>query len=98
MKFSYRFEGPSTSFDGDTNDYGPRFGFAFRPFATGDLVVRGGFGLMYNSPMGLETIRAGRIAPWDAYLAFTPSLAKPFTLPSAATSLKGTQLATPGFR
>ena len=97
MLYSYRFEGPSTSFDGDKNDFAPRLGFAFRPFGTGDLVVRGGYGLMYNSPMGLETIRAGRIAPWDAYLAFTPSLANPFTLSERGPIAQGPGLCQPRF-
>jgi len=32
--------------DFDTNNYGPRFGFAYR--APGELVIRGGYGISYN--------------------------------------------------
>ncbi len=36
-------------FEGDKNNFGPRFGFAYNPELLGDrFVVRGGFGLAYN--------------------------------------------------
>lgn len=32
----------------DKNNFGPRFGFAFRPRSTGQSVVRGGYGMFYD--------------------------------------------------
>lgn len=32
----------------DHNNFGPRFGFAYRPFNNSKTVVRGGFGMFYN--------------------------------------------------
>lgn len=34
----------------DKKNFAPRVGFAFRPFSTADVVIRGGFGIFYNMP------------------------------------------------
>ena len=34
----------------DTNNFAPRLGFAFSPFESNRLVIRGGFGLFYDRP------------------------------------------------
>ncbi|MBS1820858.1 MAG: TonB-dependent receptor [Acidobacteria bacterium] len=34
----------------DRKNFAPRFGFAFRPFSTNDVVLRGGYGIFYNMP------------------------------------------------
>jgi hypothetical protein len=37
-------------FDPDLNNFGPRFGFAWRPFGKRRVVVRGGYGVFYAHP------------------------------------------------
>ncbi len=38
----------STMLTTDKKDFGPRFGFAYRPFAGDSTVLRGGYGIFYN--------------------------------------------------
>jgi len=37
-------------FPNDFNNFAPRFGFAYQPFGTGKTVVRGSWGLFYDTP------------------------------------------------
>src|SRR5437660_7237607 len=65
-------KGISVPYDGDHNNFAPRFGFAWDTTSTGKTVVRGGGGLTYetvnwesflalNNSMGLSTIPTGAI-------------------------------------
>lgn len=40
---------PSTIMKADSNNFAPRFGFAWRPFGDARTVIRGGYGLFYGS-------------------------------------------------
>ncbi|MFN7935803.1 MAG: carboxypeptidase regulatory-like domain-containing protein [Bryobacteraceae bacterium] len=40
----------STPYDGDYNNFGPRFGFAWKPLRRSRTVLRGGFGVFYAHP------------------------------------------------
>lgn len=43
---------PRSLINPDRNNFGPRFGFAWRALGTDSLVVRGSYGLFYNPPIG----------------------------------------------
>ena len=77
----------------DRNNFSPRLGFAWRPLTKGSLVVRGGFGMYYNT--SVYNVIAGNLAqqpPFAQSLSATNSLADPFSLQTgflAATSAAG---------
>ena len=70
LDFPHQFEGPAqTFFDEDKLNLGPRLGIAFRPFGTGNMVVRAGYGIFFGSPQGFATNRnSTSVAPWQAWL------------------------------
>lgn len=58
---------PELPYRTDWNNFGPRFGFAYRPFGSQRTVVRGGFGIFYAHPFDHG-------APSSAALGFERSL------------------------
>jgi hypothetical protein len=76
---------------GDRNNFGPRFGFAWRPVKSHELVVRGGYGVYYEQehPSGpiLHAINpppGGIGAPDAAYSGF--GFTRDFTAPALSTN------------
>lgn len=65
----------------DRNNLAPRVGFAWRPIATSTMVVRGGFGVYYDSPLyqAIATQMAQQ-APLSTSLRVQNSAANPLTL------------------
>jgi hypothetical protein len=76
---------------GDGNNFGPRFGFAWRPVKSHELVVRGGYGVYYEQehPSGpiLHAINpppGGIGAPDASYSGF--GFTRDFTAPALSTN------------
>jgi hypothetical protein len=75
---------------GDHNNFGPRIGFAWRPFKNNRTVVRGGYGVFYIPNEGIQNNACGSTPPYYQELDFfnttpTPSftMANPFPSPVA---------------
>lgn len=64
---------PSTPYNWDFHDFGPRFGFAYR--ATSKLVVRGGFGILYSPTFDIPSSVGFSIS--TPFLASTNNLLTP---------------------
>ena len=85
---------PESYFIGDTNNWAPRFGFAFRPFSADTTVIRGGYGVFYefdpynigpqddtlNPPWGGSTLNYSTTLPGKPAAPFLPDVtfANPF--------------------
>jgi hypothetical protein len=82
----------------DKKDFGPRIGFAWRPFHNDRTVIRGGFGRFIESPLGFSlvsgwAVSASSVSVYNqAYASdnVTPSLSFPSPFP-ANLNVTGTQ-------
>lgn len=60
----YRFAGRKNPRDASKKVMAPRFGFAFRPFNDDKTVIRGGYGVFFDSAEGREIDGASDIYPY----------------------------------
>lgn len=60
----YKFAGQRNPGDASKKVFAPRFGFAFRPFSNDRTVVRGGYGIFWDSAEGREIDGAADIYPY----------------------------------
>jgi hypothetical protein len=66
---------PSSYYIGDKNNFGPRFGFAYRPFDDNRTVVRGAWGVYYNFIPGFVGAHENIFnPPWRSGANFSSAL------------------------
>lgn len=88
----------------DRNNWAPRVGFSCRPFAANSLVVRGGYGIYYDTSVYLPiALRMSQQAPLSVSLRVANSESTPLTLangfPRAIATTDGTTFGVdPEFR
>ncbi len=71
----YRYCGRNNPKDPSKTDFGPRLGFAYRPFDdNGRTVVRGGYGIFYDSAEGREIDGSADIYPYVSRGSYTQSI------------------------
>jgi hypothetical protein len=70
----YKFAGRRTPNDASKRVYAPRFGFAYRPFKDDKTVVRGGYGVFFDSAEGREIDGASDIYPYVSRLSTNQTL------------------------
>ena len=70
----YKFAGRANPRDASKMVFAPRFGFAFRPFNDDKTVVRGGYGIFFDSAEGREIDGAADIFPYVSRGQYIQSL------------------------
>ena len=70
----YKFAGRRNPSDASKRVLSPRFGFAFRPFSDDKTVVRGGYGVFFDSAEGREIDGAADIYPYVSRGLYSQSL------------------------
>lgn len=103
LLFNYETGGPNTPFDANKLNFGPRVGFAYRPFSDNSTVIRGGYGMVYNSETLYTTGYGSFVAPfssqflWRTRAALQPDLVnhlvpmdqEPYQLPLTSPTSPG---------
>ena len=93
----YKFAGRRNPADASKRVFAPRFGFAFRPFSDDKTVVRGGYGVFFDSAEGREIDGAADIFPYVSRGNYTQSIgqANLITTDSLFPDFASAKVATP---
>jgi outer membrane receptor protein involved in Fe transport len=69
----------TSKLDNDTNNFGPRFGFAYKPLSSDKVVIRGGYGMFYGrTPQILVSTAYNQNGISAASLTFTGAAIPPY--------------------
>jgi Carboxypeptidase regulatory-like domain len=87
----------------DRTNFGPRIGFAWRPYGKDSIVVRGGWGRFIESPLGFSLVSGWAVA--SSYVAtynqdYLPDLVTPvlsLSAPYLSNTVAGSNYGTAGF-
>jgi hypothetical protein len=85
----YKFAGRRNPADASKKVFAPRLGFAYRPFNDDKTVVRGGYGIFFDSAEGREIDGAADIFPYVSRGSYTQTLGQ--------TNLRTTDQMFPNF-
>jgi trimeric autotransporter adhesin len=84
---SYSGSLPDSLIRPDRNNFSPRVGFAWRPLAKDSLVVRGGYGIYYNTSVyNLVASNMAQQPPFAQVLSVSSTTSNPLTLENGFTS------------
>lgn len=69
----YNYCGRKNPADSSKTPFAPRFGFAYQPFASGKTVIRGGYGIFWDSAEAREIDDSGDFYPYIERASLNPT-------------------------